>query len=319
MLRDSRPGPAREEASLVDMYTSHPSPGRRDKLAYADHRMDLRLHACGVYREDYRGSRVLDAGCGTGEYACWFASRGAEVTAIDLSPASLEEARAYADRHGLTGASFERRSVLDTGLADESFDLVYCTGVLHHTETPFEGLRELTRVLRPEGKIVISLYHSGGFLLRACRSWMVRVLAGDDLDARVEWGRRLFPLTCRRLTRGDYDDPESPLYDYFAAPIQSCHSVGEGLEWFDRLDLEFRGSFPPARLGDYPPLFAHPAYQSLEEEIRSPVHSFLARFGRDAELGRERPGKLSRALTFLLWTADGLQIFALGARKAPSA
>src|SRR5262245_37662217 len=118
------------ESAVVKMYSHHPSPGFKDKLAYAAHRMELRLYCCGVAEGDYVGKDVLDAGCGTGEYACWLASRGAAVTAIDLSDGSLQEASKYAKEAGIAGVHFEKRSVLRTGFPDESFDFVYCTGVL---------------------------------------------------------------------------------------------------------------------------------------------------------------------------------------------
>ena len=141
------------ESAVVSMYSKHPSPSAKDKLAHASRRMALRLDCCGVTEEDYVGKQVLDAGCGSGEYACWFASKGSRVTGIDLSSGSLREARAYAKEAGLNNIHFEKRSVLETGFPNASFDLVYCTGVLHHTPDPSGGLMELCRVLRPGGTL----------------------------------------------------------------------------------------------------------------------------------------------------------------------
>jgi SAM-dependent methyltransferase len=152
------------ETAVVSMYSTHPSPSRRDKLEFASRRMALRLYCCGIDADDYVGRNVLDAGCGTGEYACWFAAHGSQVTGIDLSDGSLSEARAYARQERLRNVVFETRSVLDTGLPSDSYDLVYCTGVLHHIENSYNGLRELTRVLRPGGKILISLYNAVEFM-----------------------------------------------------------------------------------------------------------------------------------------------------------
>ena len=100
------------ESAVVGMYTCHPSPSRKDKVSFASRRMELRLYCCGIATEDYRGKAVLDAGCGTGEYSCWFASQGAQVTGIDLSDGSLAEARAYAKENNLTNVAFEKRSIL---------------------------------------------------------------------------------------------------------------------------------------------------------------------------------------------------------------
>lgn len=299
------------EATVTGMYASHPSPGYPEKVEAADRRMRLRLHCCGVEPADWVDSDVLDAGCGTGEYALWFAAEGARVTAIDLSEGSLAEARSFADRRGMDGVRFEQRSVLDTGFEEDSFDLVYCTGVLHHTPAPFRGFRELRRVLRPGGKILVSLYNSAGFLPRHVRWRIVRLVADDDPRDRVRWGRRLFPFTAGRLHDETLNDPEARLFDYFGVGRQSLHSLGEVIGWLDRCGLDYLGSFPPARLSDYPAMFAHPAFGSVEEEFRGPVQSWLGRLGRGRELSRERPGPASRAGVQALWLIAGVGVFSV--------
>ena len=306
LLGNGRPPPLERrqrdiESAVVAMYSDHPSPGHRDKLAFAARRMKLRQWCCGVCPEDYVGREVLDAGCGTGEYACWFASQGANVTGIDLSKGSLDEARSYAASAGLRNVRFELRSVLATDLDDESFDFVYCTGVLHHTPDPIAGFKELCRVLRPGGKVLISLYNVLGFMPREVRRRVARLLGGDDLGKRITWGSRLFPFTARRLRRGkeNTDDPESALYDYFAIPHETLHSIGEVLSWFDRCGIDYLGTFPPAKLGDYPAMFSAPEYASVEKRFQSPVSRLVARFGQ-GDLRRRRPGWLARKQVQLL-------------------
>lgn len=303
------------DPGVTRVYSSHPSPGHADKLGAAERRMRLRLHCCGVERGDYAGRRVLDAGCGTGEYALWFASEGAEVTGIDVSSGSLEEARSYAEREGLEGVRFEERSVLDTGFGDESFDLVYCTGVLHHTPAPFRGFRELCRICRPGGKVLVSLYNRAGFLPRQLRWRAARLVAEDDPEDRVRWGRRLFPRTAERLRDRSLNDPESRLFDYFGVGRQSLHTVGEVLGWLDASGLRYAGSFPPARLADYPAMFAHRAFRSVEEEFRGPLQRWLARFGRGREVRRDRPGAADRVAVQLLWLLSGVGVFAVSGSR----
>jgi SAM-dependent methyltransferase len=303
------------ESAVVGMYSNHPSPGFKDKLAQASHRMELRLYCCGVDEKDYIGKNVLDAGCGTGEYACWLASRGAHVTAIDLSDGSLQEARNYAKEAGIESIRFEKRSVLRTGFPDETFDLVYCTGVLHHTPDPFGGLAELCRVLRPGGKILVSLYNSFGFFAHEVRRQVAKKLGGNDLEGRVRWGCRLFPFTARRLVKGTRHDPQAALYDYFAIPHETLHSVGEVLGWFDQLGLEFIGSFAPTHLRGYPAMFAHQGYEAAQNEFRSHVGPLLGRLGIPKNRRYGRPGPLSRLLVQLIWSLWGIGVFSMSGRK----
>jgi 2-polyprenyl-3-methyl-5-hydroxy-6-metoxy-1,4-benzoquinol methylase len=303
------------EAAVVGMYSAHPSPSFKDKIAFASKRMGLRLHCCGIVEEDYVGKHVLDAGCGTGEYSCWFASRGARVTGIDLSDGSLKEARAYAESLSLDNVRFEKRSVLATGFADATFDFVYCTGVLHHTSDPFGGLTELTRVLRPGGKLLISLYPCSGFALREARRQIAKFLGGEDLQRRVFWGSKLFPFTARRLMKGERNDAQSALYDYFGIPHETLHSIGQVLRWFDRLGLEYTGSFAPTRIEDYPAMFLHEHYGTVEREFQTRFGQLIRRFTKSAVLRRKRPGAVSRLLVQMVWFFCGIVVFSMSARK----
>lgn len=106
---------------------------------------------------DVRGLDVLDAGCGPGLYAAELVARGARVTAFDVSPRMVELARARA-----AGAVEIRVSDLEQPLpwlADASFDLVLQALVLHHVRDRVGMLRELRRVLRPGGRLVLSTVH----------------------------------------------------------------------------------------------------------------------------------------------------------------
>ena len=120
-----------------------------------------RFQANGFDLTWFQGKRCLDAGCGGGRYAIAMARLGAaEVAGCDISAEGLADARRRAA--GLPNVFFEEASVLDLPFADKSFDFVCCSGVLHHTPDPEKGLREITRVLRPTGRLFLLLYGKGG-------------------------------------------------------------------------------------------------------------------------------------------------------------
>lgn len=118
---------------------------------------------------DARGQRVLEIGCGNGADARMFAAGGAEYTGIDLTPEAVEATRRHFAAEGLCG-QFRVESCEQLNFADDSFDIVYAFGVLHHTPDPERAVREVHRVLRPGGVARIMLYHRHSF------NYYVRIL-----------------------------------------------------------------------------------------------------------------------------------------------
>lgn len=315
------------------MYQQHPFPSIADKRRKADLEMPLRLTLLGIKPHDYVGKKVLDAGCGTGEYSCWYANQGSEVTAVDLCDASLERATDYANEQNIRNVSFQKQSVLNLNFPDASFDYVFSMGVLHHTPDPYGGFRELCRVLRPGGVIVISLYNKFGRFRHNLKQLVVRTIAGGDIDRRVAVARRLFPRTCRSLQKNRGDESDIILYDAFGIPHESQHSIGELLRWFDLNSIQYLGAFGPVTIRDN--LFALRLLQKKEFSnfkhffdgftlTNRTVHLFPAILSRLAKERHEngfdftRPHCFSRGLVQLCWFFLGFRfsIFSLSGRKA---
>ena len=93
---------------------------------------------------------MLELGCGAGDLSLELSRRGARLTALDVSPAMVERARARAE--GLE-ARFVVAPAEETGLPDASFDLVVGKWVLHHVDVP-TAAREVHRLLRPGRRAV---------------------------------------------------------------------------------------------------------------------------------------------------------------------
>lgn len=109
--------------------------------------------------DEIAGKKVLDAGCGTGIFSIIFAKNGAgSVTGIDISEGSLETARGLKDKFHLETAHFQKEDMLNLPFADESFDIVWAWGTVHHTTDPFAAIEELIRVLKKEGSILLAVY-----------------------------------------------------------------------------------------------------------------------------------------------------------------
>ncbi len=113
------------------------------------------------------GLSVLDFGCGHGMAAVVLARLGARVTAFDLSPGYLAEARQRAAANGV-GVNFVQADGERLPFADASFDRVWGNAVLHHLE-PATAAHELYRVLKPGGVAVFCEPWGGNPLLTFAR------------------------------------------------------------------------------------------------------------------------------------------------------
>jgi len=121
-----------------------------------------------------RGLKVLEIGCGLGTDGAQFAEAGADYTGVDLTEAAVELARKRFELYGLPG-KFQTADAENLEFADESFDLVYSHGVLHHTPETAQAISEVHRVLRPGGRAVVMLYHRDSYNYRVNISILRRV------------------------------------------------------------------------------------------------------------------------------------------------
>ncbi|WP_158592250.1 tetratricopeptide repeat protein [Noviherbaspirillum sedimenti] len=103
---------------------------------------------------------ILVAGCGTGSDAFQVAQAFAHASmlAVDISKTSLAYAMRATREFGVADIDFRHGDILELGALEQKFDLIVCSGVLHHMRDPLAGWRVLTGLLRPHGYMNIGLY-----------------------------------------------------------------------------------------------------------------------------------------------------------------
>jgi ubiquinone/menaquinone biosynthesis C-methylase UbiE len=106
----------------------------------------------------YRGKKVLEIGCGAGVDLLQFARAGAEVAARDLTENAVFLASKNLNREGYSG-DIRQGNAEALDFSDETFDVVYSHGVLHHTVDTEKAIAEVHRVLKPGGEAIIMLYN----------------------------------------------------------------------------------------------------------------------------------------------------------------
>ncbi|MBV8614597.1 MAG: methyltransferase domain-containing protein [Acetobacteraceae bacterium] len=99
---------------------------------------------------------VLDLACGGGLIVCAFAPRVRHATGIDLTPAMLARARALAAERGITNVTWREGDISALPWPDATFNIVVTRFSLHHLLDPLGALREMVRVCRPGGRVVVA-------------------------------------------------------------------------------------------------------------------------------------------------------------------
>lgn len=207
-----------------------PNPGSLDFINRFDGiRTDLERYALHLWEFDrHRGQRVLDVGCGGPAFLLRrFIAGGGNVTGLDLSGDSLSLARAHLRAAGLKGTLCQG-SAGELPFPDASFDFVTSSGVLHHAPDTERTVAEVFRVLRPGGRMVVSLYFRSVFLRPAV--WPATRLALSLLLRNVP-GRPMFQeaATAEDFVRR-WDGNENP--------IGRCYTRGEARALFSAFNVE---------------------------------------------------------------------------------
>ncbi len=225
------------------------------------------------------GLKVLEIGCGLGTDGAQFAKAGADYTGVDLTDAAIELAKKRFDLFNLSG-KFQTADAEKLDFADDSFDLVYSHGVLHHTPDTESAVKEIYRVLRPGGRAVVMLYHRDSYnyrvnisLLRRAGAQLLRWESGVNLVHRLT-GESLKSLrqhaTQLKNEQHSYletDEFLSQNTDGAGNPLARVYSRGEARQLFnDFAEIDLRTYFLNKRLV---PLIGSVLPRSLESRLAS--------------------------------------------------
>jgi SAM-dependent methyltransferase len=235
---------------VCDFYTAHPYPPPvsnldRSRDEWQDqNRPRAEFHLFWPTRPYSADLDILVAGCGTWQAAkCALTHPHARVVGIDVSTTSLDHTERLKRQYNLTNLDTRQLAIENVSALERSFDLIVCTGVLHHLADPDAGLGALRGVLSPDGAIYLMLYapygRSGVYLLQEyCRRLGIGTSERElvDLAAVVKALPQQHPLV--GLLRGarDAQSPDA-LADALLNPRDRAYSVPQLLDFLDRNGL----------------------------------------------------------------------------------
>lgn len=145
-------------------YEIHPYPRWRDvhiddKILPIEHMLHQTICNNCKITSKLNLPKVLIAGCGTGMHILFYCGYNVnKITAIDLSKKSLSFAKRKVNEYQIKNVEFFEMDILNLHLLKETFDVIECTGVLHHMANPNLGLKKLVQCLSPDGYLKLGLY-----------------------------------------------------------------------------------------------------------------------------------------------------------------
>ncbi len=233
-------------------YEHAPFPGYppRDSLAWLRARAERSPFARLLDRAIPGDARILEMGCGTGQMSLYLARADRVVIGADLTRASLLLGASAAHRFGLDRVQFVETDLLRPGLRAGSFDVVYSSGVLHHTPDPRASFARIVQLARPGGMIVVGLYNTFARIPLRLRRLAARL-------SRYRW------IPFDPVLRDRENEParrEAWLRDQYQHPEEHRHTLGEVQGWFEENGVEYLRTYPSALIDDEPgELFARAA------------------------------------------------------------
>jgi len=185
-------------------------------------------------------ARIVEIGCGTGQMSLYLARADRLVVGADLTLASLELGAAAAGRFGVDRAQFVETDLHRPGLRKGAFDVVYSSGVLHHTPDPRKAFASIVPLARPGGMIVIGLYNAFARIPLRLRRAAARLT-----------GFRWIPFDpVLRDRRSEPARREAWLRDQYLHPEEHRHTHAEAAAWFAENDVEYIRAFPSSLVSD---------------------------------------------------------------------
>jgi SAM-dependent methyltransferase len=245
-------GSARDSEAVRDFYERLPYPAPLNSLddyvqmpAKAERRRAL-FHRMWPTKRPSANQQILIAGCGTSQAARYALSEpDARVTAIDISAASLRHTSVLQRRYDLDNLELHQLSIERIQELGRTFDLIVCTGVLHHLADPDLGLWALREVLRPTGAMSLMVYarygRAGIYLMQEyCRLLGISTSDRDlqELGAALGALPADHPIADLLRRTKDFRRPQA-VADALLHPQDRSYTVPELYAWVERSNLFF--------------------------------------------------------------------------------
>jgi ubiquinone/menaquinone biosynthesis C-methylase UbiE len=188
--------------------------------------------------------KIIEVGSGTCQLSLGFAvGTNNLVVAMDPTSESLKLGKDFAKINNINNVTFLNSDIFDDAVQDNFFDVVWCSGVLHHTKDSKKGFEIISKWVIEDGLIIIGVYNKFGRLRTNFRQVIYKVLNKSKLSVRLV--SFLDPYLRKNLSEEKREAWFSDQYDH---PIERKHSIDEVIGWFEDNNIAFVGSIPGSSL-----------------------------------------------------------------------
>ena len=187
--------------------------------------------------------KIIEVGSGTCQLSIALAyGTNNRCVAFDATVESLLLGVAFAKKNNIENIDFVLGDIFDDPFKNNYFDLVWSSGVLHHTENAFKGFKIIRNWVKKDGLIIVGLYNRYGRLWTILRQFLYKLTNQSPLS------RCLVNLLDPHLRKKNLlsDQRIAWIRDQYEHPVETLHTLDEVLKWFDELNVDFIGSIPDA-------------------------------------------------------------------------
>tara|TARA_B100000989_G_C19471092_1_gene440723 strand:- start:156 stop:1088 length:933 start_codon:yes stop_codon:yes gene_type:complete len=221
--------------------------------------------------------KLIEVGSGTCQLSLALAiGTNNLLVAMDSTEQSLTLGKDFAKKNNIENVIFLNADIFDDVVQDNLFDVVWCSGVLHHTKNSKTGFEIISKWVKEDGLIVIGVYNKIGRLRTNFRQLIFKIFN------KSRFSKKLISILDPYLRKKISEKKRRAWFrDQYEHPLERKHSIDEVINWFDDNSISFLGSIPS-------PIFEFKKISQMDGDKGSHTNRVFAQVAMlFSDLGRE--------------------------------